>query len=92
MFLCVGVKMRTTIDIRDDLLQAVREHAAIEHVSLGELLSRWAERGRYAASHMPADVVQNAQRHQSGFRVLLKKRAEVVTTEHVRRLMDEEGI
>jgi hypothetical protein len=84
--------MCTTIDIRDDVLQAVREHAAIEHVGLGELLSRWAERGCYAVALAPSDLQQNARQHRTGFRVVPRKRAEVVTAEHVRRLVDEEGI
>ena len=83
--------MRTTIDVRDDVLQAAREIAAIEHVSLGELLSRWAERGRYASATSAVSGTQVSPQHASGFRVVLKKRAETVTTEHVRRLMDEEG-
>jgi hypothetical protein len=64
--------MRTTIDIRDDVLQAVREHAAIEHVGLGELLSRWAERRRYVAAPTLSDGEQNARQPRSGFRVPLK--------------------
>lgn len=86
--------MRTTVDLRDDLLQAAREEAARSRTPMGEVLSTWAERGRYApatnslgtAPNLPTQVAVN------GFRVLLPKRTEVVTVEHVRRLMDEEGI
>lgn len=86
--------MRTTVDLRDDLLQAAREEAARSRTPMGEVLSTWAERGRYAPSanslgvppHLPTQVAVN------GFRVLLPKRSEVVTVDHVRRLMDEEGI
>jgi hypothetical protein len=90
----MGRLMRTTIDLRDDVLQAAREQAAIERVSMGELLSRWAERGRYAS---PAEARQNATPtdepvRSSGFLVVLPRRNGVVTTELVRQLMDEEGI
>ncbi len=88
--------MRTTVDLRDDLLQAAREEAARSRTPMGEVLSVWAERGRYAptariatstsAPDLPTPVVVN------GFRVTLPKRHEVVTVDHVRRLMDEEGI
>lgn len=88
--------MRTTVDLRDDLLQAAREEAARSRTSMGEVLSAWAERGRYApatrianstsAPDLPTPVAVN------GFRVTLPKRREVVTVDHVRRLMDEEGI
>jgi hypothetical protein len=88
--------MRTTVDLRDDLLQAAREEAARSRTPMGEVLSAWAERGRYVPAsgadnpstppNSPTPVVVN------GFRVLLPKRREVVTVDHVRRLMDEEGI
>ena len=88
--------MRTTVDVRDDLLQAAREEAARSRTPMGEVLSAWAERGRYAPASganslstppdLPTQVAVN------GFRVLLPKRREVVTVDHVRRLMDEEGI
>ena len=86
--------MRTTVDLRDDLLQAAREEAARSRTPMGEVLSAWAERGRYAPvggglstpANSPPQVVVN------GFRVVLPKRSEVVTVEHVRRLMDEDGI
>lgn len=86
--------MRTTIDLRDDLLQAVREEAARSRTPMGEVLSAWAERGRYAPaannSSEPRD--SPAQVEVNGFHVVLPKRREIVTVEHVRRLMDEEGI
>ncbi len=61
---------------------------------MGELLSRWAERGRYASQ---AEARQNATStsepvRPSGFLVVLPRRNGVVTTELVRQLMDEEGI
>ncbi len=89
--------MRTTVDLRDDLLQAAREEAARSRKPMGEILSTWAERGRYA----PASTVANSLSAPpnspppvavNGFRVVLPMRREVVTVDHVRRLMDDEGI
>ena len=86
--------MRTTIDLRDDLLQAVREEAARSRTPMGEILSAWAERGRYAPAAGGQDVSINSptQAAVNGFHVVLPKRREVVTVDHVRRLMDKEGI
>ena len=86
--------MRTTIDLRDDLLQAVREEAARSRTPMGEILSAWAERGRYApaAGSQDAPINSPTQAAVNGFRVVLPKRREVVTVDHVRRLMDEEAI
>jgi hypothetical protein len=89
--------MRTTVDLRDDLLQAAREEAARTRTPMGAVLSDWAERGRYAplpntANSPTAPLDSAAQVAVNGFRVVLPKRREVVTVDHVRRLMDEEGI
>ena len=86
--------MRTTVDLRDDLLQAAREEAARSRTPMGEVLSNWAERGRYAPVAIGLSVSLNlpTQVKVNGFRVVLPKRRGVVTVDHVRRLMDEEGI
>lgn len=86
--------MRTTVDLRDDLLQATREEAARSQTPMGEVLSNWAERGRYAPVATSLNVSPNlpTQVTVNGFRVMLPKRREVVTVDHVKRLMDEEGI
>ena len=85
--------MRTTVDLRDDLLQAAREEAARSRTPMGEVLSNWAERGRYAPVVKGLSVPLNSptQLTVNGFRVVLPMRREVVTVDHVRRLMDEEG-
>ena len=86
--------MRTTVDLRDDLLQAAREEAALSRTSKGEVLSNWPERGRYA----PVAIGFNPPLSSltlvttNGFRVVLPKRRDVVTVDHVRRLMDEAGV
>ena len=86
--------MRTTVDLRDDLLQAAREEAARSRTPMGEVLSVWAERGRYTptTNGLGAPINSAAKTAVNGFRVRLPKRPEIVTVDHVRRLMDEEGI
>jgi hypothetical protein len=81
--------MRTTIDIRNDVLQAARQQAAHENISIGELISRWAERGRYALEPIQPNATAVARR---GFRVVLPHRDEVISTAHVQKLIDEEGV
>ena len=79
--------MRTTLAIDDDVFAYVRAHAQRERISIGEALSRLARQG-IQASQMAA--VPSAK-PKSRF-ALLPERAEVVTSEHVRRLMEQEGI
>lgn len=79
--------MRTTVAIDDDVFAFAREKAQREHISLGEALSQLARDGIRT-------------QHKSLFRVgepsskyaLLPARNESITTEHVRDLMDQEGI
>lgn len=81
--------MRTTLDIDEDILLAAREHAARERRSLGAVISSLARESlRRPAATAPR---QRAARRGGRFAVL-PQRDEVVTTEHVRRLQDAEGI
>ena len=79
--------MRTTLALDDDVLAFAKAHAQRERISIGEALSRLAREG-IRAQTMPA---AQAARPKSKY-ALLPARAEVVTTDHVRRLMDQEGI
>ncbi len=81
--------MRTTIDVRDDVLRAAREHAARENVSIGELISRWAERGRYAPEIAQSTI---ARKTKNGFKVVLPHGDEIVSVQHVRKLIEDEGV
>ncbi|MBN8508076.1 MAG: hypothetical protein J0L57_05630 [Burkholderiales bacterium] len=78
--------MRTTVAIDDDVFAYVRAHAQRERISIGEALSRLARQG-IQASQLPPP----ARRPRSRY-ALLPARTEVVTSEHVRRLMEQEGI
>lgn len=79
--------MRTTLNIEDDALLAARLHAQRERVSLGEAVSQLLRGG--AAQPSAADPTQPPLR---GRFALLPQRDEVITTQHVRELMEREGL
>ncbi len=79
--------MRTTLSLADDVALIARQIAAREHVSLGEALSCLAREGYRAQTERPATQSQLKSRYS-----VLPMRDEIITSDHVRRLMDEEGI
>jgi hypothetical protein len=79
--------MRTTISIDDDVLLAAKHEAARRNVSLGEAASDLMRAGLKAGATRqtkPAATV--------GPFALLPPRDEIVTPEHVRSLMEQEGL
>ena len=79
--------MRTTLEIRDSVLQAAREEAARRNTSVGEVISTWAERGIYA----PLSAQQPRAEYRTGIRQL-PSRDQVVTNDHINTLRDELGV
>lgn len=79
--------MRTTLALDDDVFAYVRAHAQRERISIGEALSRLARQGIQASQLAPPPTVRPKSRF-----ALLPARSEVITSEHVRRLIAEEGI
>ena len=79
--------MRTTLDIDDDVLQAAKELATQEGSTAGRVISVLARRG-LVAPEKTAEPLQTMR----GNVPLLPSRGEVVTLEHVRQLMDLEGM
>jgi hypothetical protein len=78
--------MRTTLDIEDDVLQAAKELAQHDGITTGQVLSALARKGLRADSSNPnPPVVRNGV-------PLLPSGGEIITLEHVKKLMDEEGI
>jgi hypothetical protein len=77
--------MRTTIDVRDDVLQAAREEAARSKRSIGEVISMWAIRG------VSAPPPSAEPEYRNGIR-LLPRRDEIITNEHINKLRDELSI
>jgi hypothetical protein len=79
--------MRTTLAVDDDVFAFARSHAQRERITVGQAISRLARDGIRAQS---APIAMLAQ-PKSKF-ALLPARDEIITTEHVRELMDQEGI
>jgi hypothetical protein len=79
--------MQTLLDIDDDVIEAARVIAVHQQKTLDQVISELARIGAKIPPASPADPV----RWRNGFPVL-PKRGEVITLEHVRRLMEEEGI
>ena len=79
--------MRTTLDIEYDVLQAAKELAQREGGTAGHVLSVLARRGLAAP-----DTGRKRSPGTRGGVPLLPSRGEVVTLEHVRQLMDQEGV
>jgi hypothetical protein len=79
--------MRTTLALEDDVYAFARACARRERISIGQAISRLARDGiRAQASVAPLAAPLNSKY------ALLPARDEVITTEHVRDLMDQEGI
>ncbi len=76
--------MRTTLDVADDVLAAVKERARLENSTAGEVLSRLA-RQALTGRGVPSD------RSVAGFRTI-PKQGHVVTNDHVNAIRDVEGI
>jgi hypothetical protein len=79
--------MRTTINLQEDALLVARQVAARDRISLGEAISRLVRQG--ATAQPPAAQQQQPLR---GRFALLPQRDEVITPEHIRELMEREGI
>ena len=79
--------MRTTLALDDDVFVYARAQAQRERVSIGEVISRLARVGIQAQGVPSAQLPKPKSRF-----ALLPARGEVITSEHVRELMDQEGI
>jgi hypothetical protein len=75
--------VRTTLDIEEDVLLAAKELAAKERTSTGAVISRLARKGL-------AGPVAARPEIRNGVPVFPARPGEVVTVEHVQRLLDEE--
>lgn len=80
--------MRTTVNLADDAFIAARNIAQRDRVSLGEAVSELIRRGLAAAP----DLDGPNQPVLRGRFALLPARDEVITPQHIRALMEREGI
>lgn len=78
--------MRTTISLTEDALHVARHLASRENLSLGEAVSRLVRAGAAAQANAPTSAPLR------GRFALLPARDEAITVEHVRTLMEREGI
>jgi len=78
--------MRTTLDIEADVLLAAKEIAAKEKTTAGAVISRLARSGLAGARR-----TDEAAPLRNGVPVI-RGTGRIVTLEHVRSLMDEEGV
>ncbi|MBA2435875.1 MAG: hypothetical protein H0V54_12485 [Chthoniobacterales bacterium] len=75
--------MRTTLDLDQDILQAAKELATKQKSTAGKVISALV-RSALTASRITA--------HPKNAVPVLPPRGDVITLDHVRRLMDQEGI
>jgi hypothetical protein len=81
--------MRTTLDLAEDAALAARHLAQRERISLGAAVSELIRRG--ASVGTAAHRSGNTQALRGRF-ALLPARDELITPQHVRELMEREGI
>ena len=77
--------MRTTLDIDDDVLQAAKELAAKAKSTAGRVLSDLARRELAGTLHVGRSEIKNAV-------PVFSRRGDLITSEHVTKLMDQEGV
>lgn len=81
--------MRTTLTLAEDAFLVAKHLAARENLSLGDAVSALVRAGARAhAAGVPPETTAPLR----GRFALLPARDEVITVEHVRDLMDREGI
>ena len=82
--------MRTTVDIEDDVLIAIKEMARRERVWVGKILSRLA-REALAGRQLSASSRGREEKKVAGFRPF-SSRGVIVSNEQIERLREQEGI
>jgi hypothetical protein len=78
--------MRTTLSLADDVFLFARQRAATERTSMGETISKYVRLG------MQADFSLAAYTAPKSKYSIFPARDEVITSEHVYKLMEQEGI
>jgi hypothetical protein len=79
--------MRTTLTLDDDVFAVVRERAQREGVIFSEAVSRCVRDGLRAGAQTASAPVSTRSKYS-----VFAARGEIITSEHVRRLMGQEGI
>jgi len=84
--------MRTTLDIDDDVLFAAKELAVKERKTAGKILSEFFRQAIQAGDSRSSGPKPGRPFALKNGIPVLPRRDEVVTTAHLQRLMEEEGI
>lgn len=79
--------MRTTLAIDEDVFNIARQKAQREHMSIGAAVSELMRQG-IRSMHMPATPRPETRSKYA----VLPARGEMITSEHVYKLMEQEGI
>jgi hypothetical protein len=79
--------MCTTLTLDDDVFAVVRERAQRERVTLGKAVSLCVHDGLRAGPEQASVPVATRSKYS-----VFAARGEIITSEHVRRLMGQEGI
>lgn len=79
--------MRTTLDIDVDVLQAAKEIARYEKTSAGRVISDMFRKGFSSRN----EISVKSPAYRNGI-PQLPSRGEIITMEHIQKIMDEEGI
>ena len=88
MFSFTGIQiMRTTLALDEDVFNIARQKAQREHLSIGAAVSELMRLG-IRSTQMPA-IQRPATRSKYA---VLPARQEIITSEHVYKLMEQEGI
>ena len=82
--------MRTTIDIDDEILAAVKDVAKREHLTAGQVVSRYM-RQVFTGALVEVDRVSSNATDVTGFRPFTA-RGKLVTNDEIELLRDKEGI
>ena len=77
--------MRTTIDIDDDVLQVARELATKQKSTAGRVLSALARRALAGNAGSKQPRTKNAV-------PVIGRRGDMITLDHVRNVMEQEGV
>lgn len=79
--------MRTTLSIDDDVLNAAKHEALRRNASLSELATELIRAGLRSGVGVAAKPAATIGRF-----AILPPRDEIITPEHVRKLMEQEGL
>lgn len=84
--------MRTTLDIDNDVLMAVREIAAREKKTAGKILSEFTRRGLLSGDATPPTPKPGEPYVMKHGVPILPSRGDVVSTRQIQDIMEDVGI